>query len=349
VHYSCNVLTGKCGTDSQGRYLDEGQCNRGCTVSNVPHYKCNPTNHTCSQDPTGPYTLQAQCQNNCGAAIVTPPPIVAPPTSVPTNVPGGNNPTSQPGGGNPGGGEPTSSPRLGCKECPTDFRCYKKGNDYKWFADGYAMEGYSRNSGASVLGLSCFGSIQTRLQPDVETDWTTQLSMNAGQTINIGCMHDGSGQPADGVNVTITKDSSVVANVEGRGINAWLIPSAGTYTIKCTDCDGTSDTATLVATGSMITPVTTPTSIPTDSATITDESCTSRGIVKPIFKGKSVGDANCDGNVDIYDQSVWGQEFNLTRGVDVTKTTWESDFNCDSKVNIYDLPIWTQSYKGGNQ
>ncbi|MFA6518743.1 MAG: hypothetical protein WCV93_03820, partial [Candidatus Shapirobacteria bacterium] len=37
-----------------------------------------------------------------------------------------------------------------CYECPSNFECYKKGTDYKWFVEGYTMTGYEKVTGETV-------------------------------------------------------------------------------------------------------------------------------------------------------------------------------------------------------
>lgn len=37
-----------------------------------------------------------------------------------------------------------------CYECPTNFECYKKGSDYKWFVEGYTMNDYAKVAGETV-------------------------------------------------------------------------------------------------------------------------------------------------------------------------------------------------------
>ena len=64
--------------------------------------------------------------------------------------------TSGPGGGNGGGGgnpvatattKPanTSVPSgSSCTQCPTAMKCYVNGTEYKWFAEGYPMQGFTK-------------------------------------------------------------------------------------------------------------------------------------------------------------------------------------------------------------
>lgn len=64
----------------------------------------------------------------------------------------------------------------------------------------------------------------------------------------------------------------------------------------------------------------------------------------PQFLGKLHGDANCDGTVDIYDRSIWTEEYVGDRGRGTIRTSWHSDFNCDGTVDIYDRSLWTDNY-----
>jgi len=79
--------------------------------------------------------------------------------------------------------------------------------------------------------------------------------------------------------------------------------------------------------------------------------------VKPTYRGKAHGDANCDGFVDVTDFSQWYKEyFDGGKGT-IIKTTWEADFTgddggkCDQKVSVIDYSLWYKYFtelKGGN-
>jgi hypothetical protein len=90
---------------------------------------------------------------------------------------------------------------------------------------------------------------------------------------------------------------------------------------------------------------------------IDNSQCTSRNVTKPTFKGKTFGDANCDGYVNAYDYSIWRKEFiDMSEGADRNSATWEADFGgsngtCDGIVNGIDYSIFRTKYRelGGNQ
>jgi len=94
-------------------------------------------------------------------------------------------------------------------------------------------------------------------------------------------------------------------------------------------------------------------------AKVDDGLCNSAGVAKPTFKGKKMGDANCDGRIDVTDYAVWRREFvDLSEGVSRVSTTWEADFTgpdgkCDGIVNVYDYSLWHKYFSelmisGGN-
>ncbi len=80
---------------------------------------------------------------------------------------------------------------------------------------------------------------------------------------------------------------------------------------------------------------------------VADSECVSRQVVKPDYKGKGVGDANCDGFVDGSDYSIWRKEFvDMAQGgaTNPFNGNAESDFNCDGVVNGVDYSIWRTTY-----
>jgi hypothetical protein len=285
--YACDTLTGKCGAKADGAYTLLAQCQnnckatgcaatacvpgqtRGCSIgvagqngtqtcikdgvagasSNCGYwgdckvggsasptvsgkrYGCDTKTGQCSEVAGGAYTLLAQCQNNCRS-------------NNPTNPPGGGggvNPTNPPGGG--GGSDHSPAPtrpsgipsniESQCKVCPSDFKCYQKDGEYKWFVTGYAMQGFT---------------------------------------------------------------------------------------------------------------------------TIADATCTQKGVVKPTYKGKVKGDANCDGYITVDDYSTWHKEYYEGNKGTVVKKTWEADFTgpngkCDGKVTVDDYSLWHKFFyelKGNN-
>src|SRR3990167_1903749 len=55
---------------------------------------------------------------------------------------------------------------------------------------------------------------------------------------------------------------------------------------------------------------------------------------------KDKGDANCDGNVNFFDLSIWQVETNNPAG------SKRADFNGDGFVNMTDYGIWRQTFYG---
>jgi hypothetical protein len=74
------------------------------------------------------------------------------------------------------------------------------------------------------------------------------------------------------------------------------------------------------------------------------------GVPKPTFMGKSKGDANCDGSIDVVDFSLWHKEFfDGDKGTVVKPNYWSTDFTgpegkCDGKVDIYDFSLWQKNF-----
>jgi len=79
------------------------------------------------------------------------------------------------------------------------------------------------------------------------------------------------------------------------------------------------------------------------------QSCEAAGVPKPTFLGKSKGDANCDGSIDVIDYSLWNKEyFDGGKGA-VKKSTWNADFTgnagkCDGIVDTYDYSLWQKNF-----
>jgi hypothetical protein len=76
---------------------------------------------------------------------------------------------------------------------------------------------------------------------------------------------------------------------------------------------------------------------------------TCNGVAKPTFLGKSKGDANCDGVININDYSLWHTEFYSGDAGSVVKKTWNADFTgpngkCDGKVDIRDFSLWHSNF-----
>ena len=182
-----------------------------------------------------------------------------------------------------------------------------------------------------VLGLSCYDSVQSRVHASVADPWVANLTMKAGQDVKIGCMHDGWGQMADQVVITIIKSGVVIKTVNGSAIDPWTIPDVGIYDIKCADCDGTFDIARLTVTESAVTP--TATNCPV---------CASG-------PSKGSGNANCDDTVDWQDFSVWRREYydDGNKGA-IEKDDWLANFGCpgDKVTDLGDFNTWINSCFG---
>jgi len=90
-----------------------------------------------------------------------------------------------------------------------------------------------------------------------------------------------------------------------------------------------------------------------------DSGCVTANVLKPTFKGKVKGDANCDGKIDVADYAVWRREFvDLSLGLPKVSKDWEADFTgsngkCDGIVNVFDYSLWQKYFSelmisGGN-
>ncbi|MFA5025622.1 MAG: dockerin type I repeat-containing protein [Candidatus Shapirobacteria bacterium] len=91
-------------------------------------------------------------------------------------------------------------------------------------------------------------------------------------------------------------------------------------------------------------PTSTPTLSPTSTLTPTNiiSKCT-QCLGLPKARGK--GDANCDGEVDVIDYSLWYKNFQAGHlGTDI-KNNWNADFTCDGLVDIIDYSLWYQYFK----
>jgi hypothetical protein len=70
------------------------------------------------------------------------------------------------------------------------------------------------------------------------------------------------------------------------------------------------------------------------------------GVPMPWYKGKSMGDGNCDGLIEGADFSLWRREF-----IDISKTqptkslTWEADFDGNEVVDGVDYSLWRRGYQ----
>jgi hypothetical protein len=79
------------------------------------------------------------------------------------------------------------------------------------------------------------------------------------------------------------------------------------------------------------------------------QDCAAAGVPKPTFKGKGMGDANCDGLLDVTDYSQWLKEFSDGNKGVISKNNWSADFTgndgtCDGLVNVYDYSLWLKYF-----
>ena len=61
-------------------------------------------------------------------------------------------------------------------------------------------------------------------------------------------------------------------------------------------------------------------------------------------KNRSIGDADCNGVVDVNDRSIWTSEFVSDGGSRTEKNSWMSDFDCNGVVDVNDRSIWTTNF-----
>lgn len=90
------------------------------------------------------------------------------------------------------------------------------------------------------------------------------------------------------------------------------------------------------------TPTTAKTSTPTKTPTMVPSPTKA---VRNCVEQRKIADANCDGEVDILDYSVWYKQFYDGGKGDVVKSNWEADFTGisgtpDGKVDVYDYSMW---------
>ncbi len=227
-----------------------------------------------------------------------------------------------------------------------------------------------------------YQSLQARVQIDSSHDWQTQLTIGSNDSVNLGCMADSTGQLASNVKLVAEYSDGSKQEFNTNLESDWKPSKTGNYTIWCqstdTTCSGltSSTNATLKVGGACK-------ECPNDfhcygpdednislgyawfatgyvmegyAAQVPDEYCTDSGLVKPQWIGKGSGDANCDGQINTYDFSLWNKEFDESNGEEVVSSDWEADFTgpegvCDGIVDTYDFSLWNRSYielEGGN-
>jgi len=206
-----------------------------------------------------------------------------------------------------------------------------------------------------------------RVQANDADPWKTAMTIKQGESVNLGCMHDGSGQLADNVKIVAKYSDNSETTFPGNKVTAWKPGKTGLVSLTCTlvDCSSLKGEATLtVDAGCYECPSTygcyekyvmsagstlgtdeykwfAPGYAMTDFVKVADKACTDRNMLKPLFKGKAKGDANCDGAIDQADYSIWRKEY-----IDEVKTNnrWEADFDCNNVVDSADYSNWRRFY-----
>jgi hypothetical protein len=91
-----------------------------------------------------------------------------------------------------------------------------------------------------VIGCP-YSSIQARVQPNTQTPWTQELTINKGEQVRVGGFKNGSGYLADCcVSLQVTGPNGYVSNPANGSYITLQYP--GNYTLKVT-CDNLQDTA----------------------------------------------------------------------------------------------------------
>lgn len=157
--------------------------------------------------------------------------------------------------------------------------------------------------------------------------------------------------PADSDGTSKDSICNKVGRVESCGGKNYCCPAIGAAwtsdmskcpASKCTECPNTfscyknGDDYKWFATGMPM----------IDYTVVADSSCTG---TKPKFLGKSKGDGNCDGSIDIWDYSLWLKEFSDGDKGTIVKSNWNSDFTgsegvCDGVVDTLDFPLWQRYF-----
>jgi hypothetical protein len=203
------------------------------------------------------------------------------------------------------------------------------------------------------------------------------LTLAGGEKVNLGCMHNGSGQLANNVAIVVEHSSGTKNEFTKNLVEQWSPPRPGNYTVSCrsTDskCSGlVSSTNATLSVGSVCKEC--PNDFhcygPADDKVdygyrwfatgyvqegwvtqVPDNYCVDYGgLAKPQWLGKAMGDANCDGKLDLGDVAVWRYEFaDLSMGEKVVRDNWEADFTgvegkCDGVVDIGDYSLWRANF-----
>jgi len=190
-------------------------------------------------------------------------------------------------------------------------------------------------------------------------------------------MANGSGQLANNVTIVAEHSSGAKNEFSQNLVDQWTPPRPGNYTVWCkstdSNCTGlVSSTNATLSVGSACKEC--PNDFhcygPVDDRAqelgyawfatgyvmegwvtqVPDNYCTDyAGKAKPQWIGKGMGDANCDGQINTYDFTLWNTEFEVSRGGEVSSDSWETDFTgpqgvCDGLINTYDFSLWNRSY-----
>lgn len=187
-------------------------------------------------------------------------------------------------------------------------------------------------------GPSCaYNSLQARVQPNAQTNWSTTLTISQGGKVNLGCMGNGSGQLANNVKIVV---DAVLANGQTfhqewqqNSVNQWEPASIGNYRVWCQTVDGCinsgNDSAVLTVSasatgckpcpdGSLAPMGTTSYSCDTDGKQLSDFNGWKQQYQKVFYNNETIeanekyGDFNCDGKVDPLDFGLWKERYVTT-------------------------------------
>ena len=190
-------------------------------------------------------------------------------------------------------------------------------------------------------------------------------------------MYNGSGQLANNVKIVVGIGNETTEFTDNL-VEQWEAPKTGNYTIWCVSTDSNcgnlpSNSNTTLSVGSACK------ECPNDfhcygpttanaiagwnyawfatgyvmegyETQVPDNFCPDYGgIPRPRWLGKVMGDANCDGQINTYDFTMWNTEFEVSEGGEVVSENWETDFTgpqgvCDGLINTYDFSLWNRSY-----
>jgi hypothetical protein len=90
----------------------------------------------------------------------------------------------------------------------------------------------------TVYALPCsYGSLQARVQPNLQTAWTNNLTINLGQNVHLGAMYNGTGQFASGVAMRLT--GGYPHDIRTVNNDSWVTPANGPFTLRAF-CGGVS-------------------------------------------------------------------------------------------------------------